>query len=86
METKTEAIKLIHLPDSEVEDFRNLKKIKWDKVPGYNGIQKCHVWQSRLEKNKIRLYTARTANHTLQKVFYKKQKMKKKTNKQRKQP
>ena len=39
----TEAIKIIHLQDVEVEEFRKVKNVDWLAIRKYPGIQKTHL-------------------------------------------
>ena len=40
----TDAIKIIHLQDVEVEEFRKVKNVDWLAIPKYPGIKKTHLW------------------------------------------
>ena len=64
----TDGIKIIHLQDVEIEQFRKAKDIDWLTTPKYPGIQKTHLWVKETCNNKTHCCTAKTADHLLTKV------------------
>ena len=49
----TDAIKIIHLQDVEIEQFRKAKDIDWLTTPKYSGIQKTHIWVKKTFGDKV---------------------------------
>ena len=66
--TYTDAIKIIHLQDVEIEQFRKANNIDWLTSPKYPGIQKTHLWLKETCNNKTHCCTAKTADQLLTKV------------------
>lgn len=61
----TTSINVLVIPKTELEDFREMKKVEWqENAKEIKGIQKLHYWKN--EKNSI--YTAQTSRHDLKKL------------------
>ena len=72
----TDAIKIIHLQDVEVEEFRKIKNVDWLATPKYPGIQKTHLWIKETCNDEVHCLTAKTADRPLTEVRIMKQKNK----------
>ena len=72
----TDAIKIIHLQDVKVEDFRKIKNVNWFATPKYPGIQKTHLWIKETCNDEVHCLTAKTADRPLTEVRIMKQKNK----------
>ena len=72
----TDAIKIIHLQDVEVEELRKVKNVDWLATPKYPGIQKPHLWLKETCNDEVHCLTAKTADRPLTEVRIMKQKNK----------
>ena len=72
----TDAIKIIHLQDAEIEQFRKEKNIDWLTTPKYPGIKKTHIWVKKTCDDKVHCLTAKTADRPLTELRTMKQKNK----------
>ena len=57
----TDAIKIIHFQDVEIEQFIKAK-IDWLTTPKYPGIKKIHIWVKKTCDDKVHCLTAKTAD------------------------
>ena len=61
----TDAIKIIHLQDVEIEQCRKEKNIHCLTTPKYPGIQKTHIWVKKTCDDEVHCLTAKTADRPL---------------------
>ncbi|XP_077548300.1 uncharacterized protein LOC144161512 [Haemaphysalis longicornis] len=66
---KVKNVVMMHMDDSELATFREVKKEEWKNVKPVPGIQSSHMWRSVKSHEGNRTYTARNADSEWQQRF-----------------